>query len=57
MAFDDFFSNEDFVLDVDELEAAANEEPWDTGLEPDIFATGETPDIFSTGENTDAFHT
>jgi hypothetical protein len=57
MAFDDFFSNDDFVLDVEELEAAANEEPWDTGVEPDVFATGENPDIFSTGENPDAFHT
>lgn len=55
MAFDDFFGDDEFLLDVEELEAAAGEEAWDTGQPSDVFATGEKSDIFTTGENPDVF--
>lgn len=46
--FDDLFTEEDFVLDPEDLETNPTGEKWDTGIVPDIFASGEEPDIFST---------
>jgi hypothetical protein len=45
--FDDFFNDEDFVLDPEDLQNNSGEE-WETGIEPDMFSSGETPDIWST---------
>ena len=44
---EDFFGEEEFLIDPEDLEVKGNEN-WDTGINPDIFSTGETPDIFST---------
>jgi len=52
MAFEDFFGQDDFLIDPEDLESAtdvtAGGESWDTGSIPDIFASGECQDIFST---------
>jgi hypothetical protein len=51
MAYDDLFSQDDFVIDADDVQQVANDDgdvSWDTGNTPDIFASGEQPDIFST---------
>jgi hypothetical protein len=45
--FDDLFSEDEFVIDPDDLELQT-EEKWDTGISPDIFASGSEPDIFNT---------
>jgi len=45
--FDDFFGQEDFLIDPDEKELKTTEN-WDTGIDSDIFVTGSNPDIFST---------
>ena len=47
MAFDDFFQQDEFLIDPEDLETPSGEN-WDTGIQPDIFATGESPDIFTT---------
>ena len=47
MPFDDLFSEDEFVIDPEDLELQT-EEKWDTGITPDIFASGSAPDIFST---------
>jgi hypothetical protein len=46
--FDEFFDFDDFAIDPDDLDSVSQDESWDTGIEPDIFATGENQDIFST---------
>jgi len=49
--FDDFFSDDDFIIDPQDVTGDLPErsgEGWDTGMDSDIFATGEMPDIFST---------
>lgn len=46
--FDDFFSDDDFLIDPDDLYPRDSDEGWDTGVSPDIFASGEPQDIFST---------
>jgi hypothetical protein len=50
MEFDDFFGQEEFMIDPDDLDdlPANTSENWDTGLSPDIFSSGESPDIFTT---------
>jgi hypothetical protein len=48
MAFDDLFSNDDFLIDPEDVREVTRTESWDTGNDPDIFGTGETPDIFTT---------
>jgi hypothetical protein len=50
MAFDDLFSNDDFLIDPEDVREVVPTENWDTGNEADIFGTGERPDIFSTKE-------
>jgi hypothetical protein len=50
MAFDDLFSEGDFVLDPEDIREVSTTETWDTGNSPDIFASGENPDIFSTND-------
>jgi hypothetical protein len=47
MEFEDFFDQEDFLIDPDELENKDGE-TWDTGIEPDIFSSGVEQDIFTT---------
>lgn len=47
MAYDDFFGDEDFLIDPEALENDSGEN-WDTGISPDICSTGEPQDIFST---------
>lgn len=47
--FDDFFSQDDFLIDQEDMELEVSEsDSWDTGISPDIFATGESQDIFNT---------
>ena len=48
MAFDDLFTNDDFLIDPEDEREIVQTESWDTGNSPDIFASGERPDIFST---------
>lgn len=50
MAFDDLFSNDDFLIDPEDVRDVAPSENWDTGNEDDIFKSGNQPDIFSTKE-------
>ena len=45
---DDFFAQDEFLIDPDDLELDSTDENWDTGIKSDIFATGSNPDIFST---------
>ncbi len=47
--FDDFFAQDEFLIDPDDLELETDEN-WDTGIKSDIFATGQNPDIFKTKE-------
>lgn len=47
MSFDDFFNQEDFLIDPDDMENTSGE-TFDTGIVPDIFASGQSPDIFTT---------
>jgi hypothetical protein len=47
--FDDFFGDDDFMIDPEDLEVERTDnESWNTGIEPDVFASGNNPDIFST---------
>ena len=49
MEFDDFFGENEFLIDPEDLEVQESEnEKWDTGIKSDIFATGIEPDIFTT---------
>lgn len=61
MSFDDFFdfNDNDFVIDPDELHPRENNEDnaWDSGIDPDIFASGEKQDIFTTKTAPDIFST
>jgi hypothetical protein len=50
MEFDDFFAQDEFLIDPDEAELVSSKENFDTGIAPDIFASGESPDIFTTKE-------
>jgi len=47
MPFDDFFGDDDFLIDPEDIEQSS-EEAWNTGSQSDIFASGENQDIFST---------
>jgi hypothetical protein len=47
MAFDDFFQQDEFMIDPEDLETPQGES-WDTGIQQDIFASGEKQDIFNT---------
>ena len=47
MQFDDFFDQEDFMIDPEDLENKSDE-VWETGIDPDIFVSGAEQDIFST---------
>lgn len=47
MQFDDFFDQDDFLIDPEDLENTSDEN-WDTGVKPDIFVSGGEQDIFST---------
>jgi hypothetical protein len=50
--FDDFFDQQDFVIDPDDLHSRENvNEDWDTGVTPDVFKSGGDQDIFSTKEH------
>lgn len=49
MPFDDLFSEDEFLIDPEDLELQTDEK-WDTGVSPDIFTSGEKPDIFNTKE-------
>jgi len=49
MQFDDFFDQEDFLIDPEDLENKSDE-AWDTGINPDIFTSGVEQDIFTTKE-------
>lgn len=46
--FDDFFGEDDFTIDPDDLYTRDDTEGWDTGIDPDIFASGQAQDIFNT---------
>ena len=48
MVMDDFFDQDDFLIDPEDIEENTSGETWDTGISPDIFASGESQDIFST---------
>jgi hypothetical protein len=48
MAFDDFFQQDEFLIDPEDFKQSDGIENWDTGNQPDIFASGNEPDIFST---------
>ena len=48
MSYEDFFGQEDFLIDPEDLETENTTEPFDTGIVPDIFASGDNQDIFST---------
>jgi len=47
MAFEDFFDQEDFLIDPEDVNSGTGE-TWDTGSSPDIFTSGQAPDIFTT---------
>ena len=47
MSFDDFFDQNDFLIDPEEMENNSGE-TFDTGIAPDIFTSGQQPDIFNT---------
>jgi len=49
MAFDDFFQQDEFLIDPEDVVATTGEN-WDTGIQRDIFASGDIQDIFSTKE-------
>lgn len=46
--FDDFFQQDEFLIDPEDIKPSEDVENWDTGNTPDIFASGQEPDIFST---------
>ena len=49
MSFDDFFQQDEFLIDPEDIQdLPATTENWDTGNVPDIFASGDSPDIFTT---------
>lgn len=46
--FDDFFGQDDFLIDPDDVDDIPQGENWNTGIHPDIFTSGNNQDIFST---------
>lgn len=47
--FEDLFTDDDFLIEPElDDEVENGNEPWDTGIQPDIFASGAEQDIFTT---------